>query len=111
MNYNLKITKRVEYLKPLNHELQLKDTESVIKSKLVDLLIQLKGLKFVTTLALVLKKIENNDKTKYDTFYSNSKADKIINESDIDDVFESIYTTILLNIQKYLEKDSGWIIN
>ena len=76
----------------------------MIKSKLVDLLIQLKGLKFVTTLALVSKKIESNDKTKYDTFYSNSKADKIINKSDIDDVFESIYTTTLLNIQKYLEK-------
>ena len=83
----------------------------MIKSKLVDLLIQLKGLKFVTTLALVFKKIESNDKTKYDTFYSNSKADKIINESDIDDVFKSIYTTILLNRQKYLEKDSGWIID
>ena len=83
----------------------------MIKSKLVDLLIQLKGLKFVTTLALVSKKIESNDKTKYDTFYSNSKADKIINKSDIDDVFESIYTTTLLNIQKYLEKGSGWIID
>ena len=57
------------------------------------------------------KKIESNDKTKYDTFYSNSKADKIINKSDIDDVFESIYTTTLLNIQKYLEKGSGWIID
>ena len=83
----------------------------MIKSKLVDLLIQLKGLKFVTTLALVFKKIESNDKKKYDTFYSNSKADKIINESDIDDVFKSIYTTILLNRQKYLEKDLGWIID
>ena len=27
------------------------------------------------------------------TLYSNSKAEIIINESDIDDVFESIYTT------------------
>ena len=31
----------------------------------------------------------------YDTFYLNSKAELIIDESDIDDVFKSIYTTII----------------
>ena len=39
-------------------------------------------------------------------FYSPSKAEKIINESDIDDVFESVYTTIISNIQKFSGKDS-----
>ena len=34
-----------------------------------------------------------------------------INESDIDDVFQSIYTTIITNIQKSLGKGSGWIID
>ena len=52
------------------------------------------------TLVLVLQKIESKDKTKYDNFYSNSKAEIIINESDIEDVFKSIYTTIISNIQK-----------
>ena len=33
--------------------------------------------------------------TKYITFYANSKAGTIINESDITDVFESIYTTTI----------------
>ena len=32
------------------------------------------------------------------TFYFNSNRDKIINESDIDDVFESIDTAIISNI-------------
>ena len=54
-------------------------------------LTQLKGFKFVTTSILVFKKIENEDKTKYSTFYSHSKAETIINESDIDDAFKSIY--------------------
>ena len=58
-----------------------------MKSKLTDLLTQLKGFRFVTTLVLVFKKIENEDKTKYDNFYSRSKAELIINESDIDVVF------------------------
>ena len=78
-----------------NPELQLKDTESAIEKKLIDLLTQLKGLKSLTTLVLEL---ESGDKTKYGTFYLNSKAEMIINESDIDDVSESICTKIVINI-------------
>ena len=123
-NKNVKISKRkhafkgfassynVEILNSFNPELQLKDTESAIKGKLIDLLTQLEGFKVVTTLLIVFKKIESEDKTKYDSFYSNSKAEIVINESDIDDVFQSsIYTTIITNIQKSLGKGSGWIID
>ena len=59
----------------------------------------------MTKLVLVFKKIEREDKTKYDNFYSSSKAEIIINESDID-VFQSIYTTIMTNIKKSLRKGS-----
>ena len=90
----------VEFLNSFNPELQLKDTESAIKNKLIELLTWLKGFTFVTTSVLVFKKIESQDKTKCDNFYSSSKAEVIINESDIDDVFQSIYTTITSNIQK-----------
>ena len=65
----------------------------------------------MTTLVLLLKKIESEDKTKYDTFYSNSKTEIIINEYDIDDAFESIYTTVISSIQKYLGKGADWIID
>ena len=90
----------VEILNYFNPELQLKETKSAIKYKIIDLLSELKGLKFVTTLVLVFKKIQNDDKTLYSTSYLNSKAETIINESDIDDVFELIYSTITPNIQK-----------
>ena len=105
---NVKITKRVhgfkghtsfhhvEILNSFDPKLQLKDTESEIKNKLINLLTQLKGFKLVTT--LVFKKIESDDKTIYDNFYLQSKVETIINEGDIDDVFESIYTTIISNI-------------
>ena len=63
----------VEILNSFNPELQLKDTESAIKSKLIDLLTQLKGFKFVTTLVLVFKKIESEGKTKNDNFIQNQK--------------------------------------
>ena len=52
----------------------------------------------MATLVLVLKKIESQDKTKYDNFYSSSKTEIITNASDIDDVFQLIYTTIITNI-------------
>ena len=65
----------------------------------------------VTILFLVLKKIESEGKTKYDTFFSHSKAETITNESDIDDAFESIYTAIMSNMQKSLGKVSSWIID
>ena len=61
----------------------------------------------MTTLVLAFKKIECDDKAKHDTFYSHSKTETIINESDIHDIFESIYTTILSNKQKSLGKGPG----
>ena len=75
---------------------------------LTELLTQLKGFQFVT-LVLVFKKIESEDKTKYENFYSSSKAEIIINESDTDNVFQSIFSTIMENIRKSLRKGSGWI--
>ena len=58
----------------------------------------------MTTLVSVIKKIQSEDKAKYDTFYSSSKAEIIINKSDTDDVFQSICTTIILNIRISLGK-------
>ena len=43
------------------------------------------------------------------TLFIQTQAEIIINESDIDDVSESINTTIISNIQKSLKKISGWI--
>ena len=43
--------------------------------------------------------------------YFNSKGCSIINESDTDDVFESIHTTIVFDKQKYLGVGLGWIID
>ena len=47
----------------------------------------------------------------YNTFYSISKAEIIINESNIDDVFESLYSTVISNTKKSLGKDSLLIIS
>ena len=41
--------------------------------------------------------------------YLNSKTEKIINESDIDDAFQSICSMITSNIQKSVGRGFGWI--
>ena len=53
----------------------------------------------MTTLVLEFKKID--DSTKYDTFIWTQKAKKIISESDIDDVFESIETKLYKPYKKF----------
>ena len=67
---------------------------------------ELKGFKFLITLVLVFNKIESENR-KYDTFYSHSKVATVQSVSDIHDVFQSIYTTVILNMQKSLGKGSG----
>ena len=65
----------------------------------------------MTTLVLEFKKIENDDKTNYSSFYSNPKEETVVNESDIDDVFESVYITVISKIPVSLRKGSGCIID
>ena len=46
-------------------------------------------------LALEFKKMKSNEKELHNTIYSNSKAEKVISESDIHDELESIYSTVI----------------
>ena len=64
-------------LSSCNLGLQFKDTDSAIKSKLIELFTQLKYFKFVTTLVLVFKKIESEDKTKHDNFIKAEKLNQL----------------------------------
>ena len=48
----------------------------------------MKGFKFVATLVLEFEKIRQDDETKYSTFYLVAKAETVILESEIDDVFD-----------------------
>ena len=85
----MQILKMLKFWIFLNSERHFKDTESVIKNKLISLFSELRGFKVVTTLVLEFKKIENDNETKYSTFYLNSKADlyskaeKVISGNDI----------------------------
>ena len=62
----------VKTLNSFNPELQLKDTEYVIRNKLIDLMTKLKRFKFGTTMDLEF----NETETTYRPFYLNLKASK-----------------------------------
>ena len=101
-----------EILNSFNPVLQRKDTESAIKKKLIVLLTELKRFQFrENTSFSILKKIEHGDKTKYDTFYSHSKAEAIIKENDIDEVFESIHAICRSNYLKQQLQLNGKTLN
>ena len=77
----------------------------------------LKEFKILTPLVLFLKKIESQDKTKYDTFYSHGKAETIINGSVTDHkVFKLIYIYVYKKnkylytskYQKYIASSFGY---
>ena len=77
-----------EVLNSFNPKLQLKHTAFVIKSKLDKLLTELRVSEFMKTLILVFKDMEGEYETKYNIFYSNSKVEIIINNSDKKNLFE-----------------------
>ena len=62
----------VKTLNSFNPELQLKDTEYVIRNKLIDLMTKLKRFKFGTTMDLEF----NETETAYIPFYLNLKESK-----------------------------------
>ena len=108
----LKITKRshsykdslsthsVKILNSFSSELQVKYTKFAVKYKPIDLLSKLREFKFVTTLDFEFETTESYVKAIYSTFLSNSKVETIIMENNIADLFEKIYNTIILNIQR-----------
>ena len=77
-----------------------------MKNKLINLFSELKGFKFVATLVSEYKRQKVMIKQNMIPFIQ-TQAETVINKSDIDDVFESIYSTIKSNIQISLGNDSG----
>ena len=89
----------IEILNSFNRELQLNDREFTIRNKLIDLLTELKGFKFVTKLVLELNLIDNDDKQNIATFIRTQKEKQLLMK---------VTLMIILSIHKSLRKDSVW---
>ena len=71
----------------------------------------MRPFKFQITLKLTFRQELENSKIKYSLLiFFNSKAQTVVNDLDIDDSSETSNQIILSKVQKWLSKDSGWII-
>ena len=91
----------VEILNIFDSELQLVNTKPMIKSKLKELVSELKKFKVQTILALDYK--ERND---HKIFHSSAKL--IARDSGIDESFKFIHQSIMTKLKNYACKD--WIV-
>ena len=87
----------IEILNLFNPELQLVNTKCKIKNKLKELLSELKKFEAQTILVL-----EYKEKRGHKIFHWSTKV--ITSDSDIDEVFKSMYQSIMAKIKNYAMK-------
>ena len=88
---------------------QLQSTRKAIEHHIVSILTSMKGLKFVETLTVTFKKLVN-DETVYKTEHFNSKAQTIINNTEIPEALQLSKQQILNMIAQWTSEGSGWTI-
>ena len=88
---------------------QLQNTRKAAEYHIVSIRTSMKGLKFVETLMVTLKKLAN-DETVYKTAYFNSKAQTIINNIEIPKALQLSKQQILNMIAQWISEGSGWTI-
>ena len=88
---------------------QLQISTRVDEHLFKNLLVQTKGFKFVETLQVKFVKYSNGEKILKNGYF-NSKADLIINETDIKPSLQASHQQILNTIAKWISEGSGWTI-
>ena len=88
---------------------QLQNTRKATEHHIISLLESMKGLKFVETLKIRLKKV-SNDGILEQTNYFNSKPQTIINNTEISEALQSSQQQILNMIAQWISEGSGWTI-
>ena len=88
---------------------QLQNTRKAIEHHIINILTSMKGLKFVETLRVTFKKLAE-DGIIEKTAYFNSKAQTIINNTEIPEALQSSEETILNLIAQWISEGSGWTI-
>ena len=89
--------------------IQLQNTRNAIKNHITSLIGSMKGLKFVETLKIRLKKV-SNDGILEQTNYFNNKPQTIINNTEIPESLQLSKDQILNMIAKWISEGSGWTI-
>ena len=88
---------------------QLQNTRGVLAYHIKNMLISMKGLKYVETLKITFKKISGRE-IAYKTAYFSIPAETIINNLEITESLQMSIETILNKIASWISEGSGWTI-
>ena len=88
---------------------QLQNTRGVLAYHIKNMLISMKGLKYVETLKITFKKVSGRE-IAYKTTYFSIPAETIINNLEITESLQMSIETILNKIASWISEGSGWTI-
>ena len=98
---------KIEIVDKRDVVVQLKASKISIVELFKDLLIELKGFKYQTTLAVLLSKLKNSRSIEYSPVYLNSLVKTVINNNfKLDQVFQEI----IHRLESWISHESGWIV-
>ena len=87
----------------------VQNTRKAVANHIENMLISMKGLKFVETIKVTFTKMSNGE-IVYKTAYFNSPAQTIINNAEIDKSLEVSKQGILNKIAVWISEGSGWTV-
>ena len=88
---------------------QMQNTRNAIEHRVITLLNETKGLKYVETLKVTFSKMSDGE-TVIKTAYFNSKVQTIINHTEINEALQMSKQNILNLISQWISEGSGWTI-
>ena len=87
---------------------QLEVSKSSTEDLFKDLLNEIKGFIYQTTLAILLRKIKLDGNIKYSPVYFNSTTKTVINPDEFG--LDQSFQEILYRIDNWINQGSGWIV-
>ena len=88
---------------------QMQNTRKAIEHRVITLLNEMKGLKYVETLKVTFSKMSDGE-TVIKTAYFNSKVQTIINHTEINEALQMSKQNVLNLISQWISEGSGWTI-
>ena len=89
--------------------IQMQNTRKAIEQRVITLLNEMKGLKYVETLKVTFNKISDGE-IVIKNGYFNSKVQTIINHTEINEALQMSKQNILNQISQWISEGSGWTI-
>ena len=88
---------------------QMQNTRKAIEQHVITLLNEIKGLKYVETVKVTFNKISDGEIVEKSAYF-NSKAQTIINNTEINEALQMSKQNILNQISQWISHGSGWTI-